>query len=253
MKLGPLLFIANTVCCAQAATIIPTTSFSSYAALESYWNYLYPWGSDHNGSARMRGSPKDHTNVVVASNTLTLMATPTSNASPPTSTSDPHPAIRYSSGAIHAKHQVNVTRDHSYTISGDFSASTTKGTWPAFWQYVNGWPPESDIGEWKGTNDNWFNTFNTSSAVKSDLVAWPSDLSFHSLKAVLTAQPNNVDVKFDYYMDNTLRATHTGSGFVGKPMWLIINLQMEGSSGSPGPSGATLYRIRNLEITRTGS
>ena len=87
-------------------------------------------------------------------------------------------------------------------------------------QYVNGWPPESDIGEWKGTNDNWFNTFNTSSAVKSDLVAWPSDLSFHSLKAVLTALPNNVDVRFDYYMDNTIRATNVGKGFVGKPMWL---------------------------------
>ncbi|HEX8018978.1 MAG TPA: hypothetical protein VF500_03525, partial [Mucilaginibacter sp.] len=28
--------------------VIPATSFSSYS---TYWNDLYPWGSDHNGSA----------------------------------------------------------------------------------------------------------------------------------------------------------------------------------------------------------
>jgi hypothetical protein len=33
-----------------ATTVIPSTSFSSYSTFESYWNYLYPWGSDHNGS-----------------------------------------------------------------------------------------------------------------------------------------------------------------------------------------------------------
>lgn len=37
------------------------------------------------------------------------------------------------SGAVHAKHQINVTAANSYTISGEFSAPTAKGTWPAFW------------------------------------------------------------------------------------------------------------------------
>ncbi|KAL0070294.1 Galactan endo-beta-1,3-galactanase [Marasmius tenuissimus] len=120
-------------------------------------------------------------------------------------------------------------------------------------QAVNSWPPEVDIGEWKGTNQNWFNTFNTSSVVRSDLVNWPADLSFHSLKAVLTAQSNNADVKIDFYMDNTLRATQYGQGFVGKALWLIVNLQMEGSSGSPGPSGTTTYKIRNVQVTRSGN
>jgi len=87
-------------------------------------------------------------------------------------------------------------------------------------QAVDSWPPEVDISEWKGTNNNWYNTFNTSSVVRSDLVAWPADLSFHSLKALLAAEPNNVDVRIDFYMDDVLRATQFGQGFVGKAMWL---------------------------------
>jgi hypothetical protein len=85
---------------------------------------------------------------------------------------------------------------------------------------VNSWPPEVDIGEWKGTANNWCNTFNTSSIVKSDLLAWPTDLSFHSLKAVLTAQGDNTTVRIQFYMDNVLRATQYGANFVGKPLWL---------------------------------
>ncbi|SJL14326.1 uncharacterized protein ARMOST_17782 [Armillaria ostoyae] len=92
-----------------------------------------------------------------------LIATPTSNASPPTSTSNPHPSIHYASGAIHAKEHITLTA-------------------------VAGWPPEADIGEWKGTANDW-----------------------------------------------------------------IINLQMEGSSVTPGPKGTTTFKIRNVEVTRTRS
>nr|F7J1C8.1 RecName: Full=Galactan endo-beta-1,3-galactanase; AltName: Full=Endo-beta-1,3-galactanase; Short=FvEN3GAL; Flags: Precursor [Flammulina velutipes]BAK48741.1 endo-beta-1,3-galactanase [Flammulina velutipes] len=230
----------------DAATVIPANSFSSFS---TYWNNFYPWGTDHNGSGRMASA-----NIIVASNTLSLIATPTSNPSPPTSTSNPKPAIHYASGAIHAKEHITVTAANAYTVSGEFSAPTAVGTWPAFWlTAVSGWPPEVDIGEWKGTADNWFNTFNTSSVVKSTLVDWPTDLSFHSVKAVLTAQSNNKDVKIDFYMDNKFIVTQYGSGFVGKAMYLIINLQMEGSSGSPGPSGRTVYKARNVQVTRTGN
>jgi len=34
----------------RCASIIPPDSFSSISTFEAYWNYLYPWGSDHNGS-----------------------------------------------------------------------------------------------------------------------------------------------------------------------------------------------------------
>ncbi|KAJ3918727.1 endo-beta-1,3-galactanase [Lentinula edodes] len=227
-----------------ATTVIPSTSFSSYTTLEQYWAYLYPWGSDHNGSARMVGNSSYHENIVIASSTLSLIATPTSGAVPPTSTANPNPAIHYASGTIYAKEQITVTSANSYTITGEFSAPTT---------FVVGWPPETDLGEWKGTADTWFNTFNTSTVVVSDIVPWPSDLSFHSLKAVLTAESNNVDVRIDFYMDNELKTTQFGSGFVGAALWLPTHpLQMEGSSGSPGPTGTTTYMIRNVEITRSG-
>jgi len=34
----------------RCASVIPSNSFSSISTFETYWNYLYPWGSDHNGS-----------------------------------------------------------------------------------------------------------------------------------------------------------------------------------------------------------
>jgi len=252
-----LALVATAICLSPVyatTTVIPTTSFSDYTTFESFWAYLYPWGSDHNGSARMVGNSTDHSHIMLASSTLSLIATPTSGAVPPTSTANPNPAIHYASGTIHAQSQITVTSANSYTISGDFSAPTVFGTWPAFWlTAVNSWPPETDIGEWKGTNNNWFNTFNTSTIVKSTLVDWPADLSFHTLKAVLTAESNNVDVRIDFYMDGVFQVSQYGEGFVNQPLWLIIDLQMEGSSGSPGPTGTTTYKVRNLQITRSGN
>ncbi|KAI5888790.1 glycoside hydrolase family 16 protein [Schizophyllum commune H4-8] len=237
-----LLLSGDVPLATAATTVIPKDSFSSF---NDFWAYLYPWGSDHNGSARMAES-----NIVVESGTLTLKATPTSNASPPTSTADPYPAIHYISGAVHALEQITVTAENSYTVYGEFSAPTAVGTWPAFWlTAASGWPPEVDIGEWKGTADNWYNTFNTSSEVKSTTVAWPADLSFHSLQAVLTAEANGADVKIDFYMDDALQTTQYGRGYVGKALNLIINLQMEGSSGTPGPADGATYQARNVEVT----
>lgn len=72
-----------------------------------------------------------------------------------------------------------------------------------------------------GTAQNWFNTFNTSSIVKSSIVTWPTDGNFHALKAVLRAA-NSADVKIDFYLDNVFQATQIGAGFVGKAMWLYV-------------------------------
>src|SRR4051812_38957547 len=33
--------------------MIPSTSFDSQADFDTDWNYNYPWGTDHNGAARM--------------------------------------------------------------------------------------------------------------------------------------------------------------------------------------------------------
>ncbi|KZV84320.1 hypothetical protein EXIGLDRAFT_806821 [Exidia glandulosa HHB12029] len=246
--------IAFAVLASAATTVVlPTSSFTSYTTFQQYWNYLYPWGSDHNGSARMIGNSTEHTYISVANNVLTLTAKPAPAGQPP-STSNPHPAIHYFSGTVHAKQQVVVdgTSITGYDVQGEFIASTAKGTWPAFWlTAVNGWPPEADIGEWKGTQQNWFNTFNTSSAVASKIVTWPNDGQFHALKAELRPISGNTkDLSIKYYLDGVLQATHTAANFRGAAMWLILDLQMEGSSGSPGPAAGATFQTRNVQLTK---
>ncbi|MDT0265777.1 hypothetical protein RM844_05675 [Streptomyces sp. DSM 44915] len=54
-----------------------------------------------------------------------------------------------------------------------------------------------------------------------------------------------------YYSDDTWVGQHRGAGFVGQPLWIIVNLQMEGSSGSSGPTTDTLYHARDLYVGRS--
>ncbi|MFE2944330.1 glycoside hydrolase [Streptomyces sp. NPDC059255] len=225
-------------------------SFGSYAAFEAEWNYRYPWGSDHNGSARMYGSSTDHNHIYLNSGVLTLQATRIT-WDEGTSSSTPHLPIRYHSGAVHAKNQIVVTDQFpDYEVKGEFQAPSGAGTWPAFWLTgVNSWPPESDILEFKGNTDNWFNTFRTSSDVSTTIVGVSSPGSWHTYRAWIT-KVSATDVDIHYYLDGTWKAVHRGAGFVGKPLWLIINLQMEGSSGSSGPGGDTFYRARNVYVGR---
>jgi hypothetical protein len=44
-----LSLLAFTTLSQANTVVIPISSFNSYTTLEQYWNYLYPWGSDHNG------------------------------------------------------------------------------------------------------------------------------------------------------------------------------------------------------------
>ena len=84
-------------------------SFASYSTLQAAWNYRYPWGSDHNGTARMYASASDHCQVFLESGgVLVLMATRLA-ADEGTSSSDPHLPIHYHSGAVHAKQQITVS------------------------------------------------------------------------------------------------------------------------------------------------
>lgn len=232
-------------------TVIGPSSFNDYNTFATEWAYLYPWGSDHNGSARMYGSATDHNHVSLSNGVLTLRAARI-NWDEGTSSSSPHLPIRYHSGAVHARDQVVVNDQFpNWEVKGDFQAPSARGTWPAFWLTgVNSWPPESDILEFKGDNRNWFNTFRTSSDVDSTIVSVSSPGSWHNYRAWIT-KVGATDVDIHYYIDGQWKAVHHARGFVGKPMWLIINLQMEGSSGSPGPSADTYYRARNIYVGRS--
>ncbi len=238
---------------AAAATTwedVITGSFDSYAALEADFAYLYPWGSDHNGSARMYGSSTDHSQISVSGGVLTLKASRISGDEG-TSSSSPHLPIHYHSGAVHAKTQVVVDAQFpDWEVKGEFQVPSAPGTWSAFWLTgVNSWPPESDILEFKGNATNWFNTFRTSSDVDTTTVGVSSPGDWHGYRAWIT-KVSDTDVDIHYYLDGTWKAVHHARGFVGKPLWLIINLQMEGSAGSSGPGGDTFYRARNVYVGR---
>ncbi|MFD8500663.1 family 16 glycosylhydrolase [Amycolatopsis sp. NPDC059657] len=240
---------------ASAATFetVLDGSFTNYSTLQSAWNYRYPWGSDHNGTARMYASASDHSQVYLESGGVLVLKASRISGNEGNSSADPHLPIHYHSGAVHAKQQVTVTDQFpSWEVRGDFQAPSGRGTWPAFWLTgANSWPPESDILEFKGDARNWFNTYkNASGAWSNSIVGVSNPGSWHTYRAWIT-KVNGTDVDIHYYLDGKWIAQHRGANFVGKPMWLIINLQMEGSSGSSGPSGSTYYRARNVYMGRT--
>ena len=231
-------------------TLIDGESFANYGNFEAKWNYNYPWGTDHNGSARMVGSSTNHNQISLSGGEMTITATRLSS-SPGNSTANgfTNVAIWYNSGACYAKQQVLINDQFpSYTISGDFAVPTNRGTWPAFWiTGVNSWPPESDIMEFKGSSTNWQNTYD--GGWENKLTNVSNAGSYHNYKCWYN-KINATDVECHYYIDNNWVARHVMSNSVDKPMWLIVNMQMEGDSGSPGPSGNTTYNIKNVYMGR---
>jgi hypothetical protein len=232
-------------------TVIDGNSFANYTSFEKTWDYLYPWGEDHNGSARMIAGPKEHSYLSLQSGSILHIKADYVIGDIGNSNQNPYLKIKYRSGAIHAKQKVTVSDNYpQYEVSGYFKVPTVKGSWPAFWlTSVDGWPPESDILEYKGDNINWQNTFITPTQVTTVKTAIETaQTEWHQYKAVLK-KVNSVDVDIYYYVDGKFTGMHR-CNFMNKPMWVIINLQMEGSSGNPGPEVATDYFIKNVVIKR---
>lgn len=235
----------------EAFETVISNTFTNYATFEQYWNYLYPWGSDHNGTARMYASSTDHNHVYLdASGVLTIKATRI-NWDEGNSSADPYLPIRYHSGAINAKFHILVNDQFpNYEVRGEFQAPSVLGSWPAFWLTgVDSWPPESDIMEFKGNSNNWQNTFRTSSDVSSIITNVSSPGNWHTYR-IWMQKSTATDVIIHYYIDGVWKGQHTAN-FVGKPMYIIINMQMEGSSGSPGPTADTYLRARNIYVGRS--
>jgi beta-glucanase (GH16 family) len=209
-----LLLVPSLPAALAKHIMIPSTSFNSASDFSTDWNYLYPWGSDHNGAARMKQSQATLSNGV-----LTLTARRV-NGEKPASHGGQQIAIRYLSGAVHAKEHFNVSPGGGYDFAGEFRATTARGTWPAFWlTAVEGWPPEVDMAEWKGSGKISFNTFNTSSQVRARDVAYPSPGEFHKILCEVR-DVNGKDVSVRFSMDGQVVETQYGRGFVGKAMYL---------------------------------
>ncbi|UGU15679.1 family 16 glycosylhydrolase [Sinomicrobium kalidii] len=233
----------------QPVVFLDSTTFDNTRKFEEHWEMFYPWGTDHNGSARMYEDQ-----VTLDGNGELLIEANRIYEDEGDSSADPWLKIKYHSGAIHFKEHIVVSDSlPSWEISGDFQVPTTRGSWPAFW--ITGawsWPPEIDIMEFKGNNTNWQNTvtgpdwqntsWQTTKTTVSDAGNW------HNYKVIIN-KTSQTDVEIKLYIDGDQTGTHTAD-FVGKPFWLIINMQMEGSSGAPGPEYAE-YRARNIYVAAT--
>ncbi|TQV66487.1 hypothetical protein FKG94_27020 [Exilibacterium tricleocarpae] len=46
--------------------VIDKDSLDNYDQLQTHWYYLYPWSSDHNGTARMYGSASDRNHISIS-------------------------------------------------------------------------------------------------------------------------------------------------------------------------------------------
>lgn len=209
------------------------TSFNSQESFDVKWNLLYPWGSDHNGTARMYPE-----NIKIKENgMLEITAEWLRGKDEGKSTANPHLPIAFRSGAIHYKKHIKVTKTLPYwEISGDFKAPTEYGSWPAFWiTGAKSWPPEIDILEFKGNDTCWQNTV-TGKDWKNTI--WTTDKTvvvdaysvWHNYKLTLERiDDGNIQVKM--YIDDELKSSEI-KNFSNQPFWLIINMQMEGASGS---------------------
>jgi len=225
-------------------TLVDGSSFKSQADFTNHWDTNYPWGTDHNGSARMNA-----TNLSVAHGIVTIACHPVTEDEG-YSSSTPHLAIHYHSGTFCLKQTITISPKYPvWDISGQFKVPTQTGCWPAFWMTgAHSWPPESDFMEFKGTNCCNQNTYD--GAWQINLTPIPdASTAWHTYRVIATFK-NEMQVDFRYYIDGTLKSDQTAPTFVNHPCWLIIDYQMEGSSGSPGPAGPTYCYVKNIVVKR---
>ena len=226
-------------------TVIAPSSFHTNKDFKKHWASFYPWGRDHNGTARMYAA-----NIILKDSVLELKAERLSKDLGKSS-SDPHLPIVYRSGAIHAKVPITVSKEFPvYEVSGEFKAPIASGTWPAFWMTaVDSWPPETDILEFKGDAVNWQNTFITPKDVTTIKKEIPDALEkWHEYKVRLQWLDES-HASITYYIDSVQQGVHY-TNFSNKPMWLIVNLQMEGSSGEANGLEGCSYFAKNICIKR---
>ena len=236
---------------------IDSSSFYNQTNFDEKWNLLYPWGEDHNGSARM--FPE---NVEIEEDGILKIHSEWIDWNwEGYSTADPHLRITFHSGAIHAKKIIQVTKElPHWEISGDFKAPVAYGSWPAFWiSGVDSWPPEIDILEFKGNTFNWQNTV---TGPAWDQTVWTTektevanaDTEWHNYKLVMD-RINDNDLNVTMFIDDQVKHSVV-KDFTNDRFWLIINMQMEGASGTTSDGDIAreqdlFFEAKNIYVAAT--
>lgn len=193
----------------------------------------------------------NQTNVVISGGVVTLTSSLTNHyegvSKPPF-----YVPIRYNSGTFYLAQPITISSNFPiWDVSGSFKVPTQTGTWPAFWLTgVNTWPPESDIMEFKGTNRVDQETYDGAwQTVYAAIPATSGYTGWHNYRLVATLK-DSTKVDLHYYIDGVMKGEQTANTFVGSPCWLIIDYQMEGSSGAPGPDFTTYCYVSNVVVKR---
>jgi galactan endo-beta-1,3-galactanase len=177
------------------------------------WNIGYPWGRTHNGNVYMTHGGDVMTATQPGSN-----------------------GYKYNSGGSYSTVMTKVWSGDT-TMGAQATcihSNPVRGVWPAFWMTTEGaWTGEVDIAEWKGSGVIWQNTYDGGWEERHDITSTNATYKAHCW---IDGTSNNVRV--DLSINNSVKASHMGTNFRNKNFWIIRNLQMEGSSGSPGPTSA---------------
>jgi beta-glucanase (GH16 family) len=177
----------------------------------------------------------DKAHVAISTPGILTLTAQRITGQPPATHAGKQIPINYLSGAVGARQKFTVATGGTLVFSASFLAPVAKGTWPAFWLTgVASWPPEIDMAEWKGSGKISFNAFNSSSVAATKDVVYAEPGRWHDVKCELKDNGSGV-ARVKYWMDGKEVVTQYGKGVVGKEMYLVINLQMEGSSGAQGP------------------
>lgn len=180
------------------------------------WTIGYPWGRTHNGNVYMTHGG----DVMTATQ-------PGSNGK------------KYNSGGSYNSVKLVATAaDPTMGAQAYCNVSArVRGVWPAFWITTEGaWTGEVDIAEWKGNNNCWQNTYDGGWEEK---LTSANNAVFKTHCWIINTAAGQNNMRVDLSINNVVKAQHTGNNFRNKNFWLIRNLQMEGSSGSPGPASAS--------------
>ena len=102
--------------------------------------------------------------------------------------------------------------------------------------------------EFKGSSGCNQNTYDGRWQGKITLVPG-ADSNWHTYRVVATLA-GATNVMFQYFIDGAMKTEQKAATFVGSPCWLIVDYQMEGSSGSPGPNYATYCQVTNIVVRR---
>ena len=245
----------------QMEDFLEPESFASEEKFAENWSMFYPWGTDYNGGARMRKENvflEEGGILRIEANRITAGSEPPSTwvGEIPLTKRDPwenHPEINYYSGAIHFNKTINVNSSNPYwVIEGEFQMPTKQGVWPAF-SLVDASTSHNliNIVEFKGNSTGLFNAIGNSEdyyIVSDNEKELPdASTSWHTYKIILKVLDEGF-IQIAYYVDGEIIEDWQWLYHIDRmQLHLVIHLQMEGASGSPGPETAFL-RARNISV-----